>query len=198
MRAAFYVFLFSLSAAGLFAQDSSAAAAEGVTPEWDVRSNMSEMASDVRKLEPLLSRADAGEWVKKGASDTYVRQSVSADAAVKALITATVSLANRPERLTTALEAFFQMERTEMLLGSLRDGVRRYQSQDLANEFNHQFAAIANHRDRLRQHIRDLAELREQEFNIANQEAQRCRGMLTKQTAAERPPDRKRNQQHRK
>jgi hypothetical protein len=39
-------------------------------------------------------------------------------------------------------------------------------------------------RDKLRQYITDLAAAKEQEFDVADKEAQRCRGMLTKQTPA--------------
>jgi hypothetical protein len=124
-----------------------------------------------------------------------VKQLDSARASARSLVAATSLLAQQPEKLPVALDAFFQMERMELLLTSLRDGIRKYQSGDLADHLNQAFAKDVVHRDRLRQHIRDLASLREQEFQIANEEAQRCRGMLTRQTAPEPRPGKNQSRQ---
>lgn len=142
---------------------------------------MTALAGDVRKLEPLLSQVKAAEWISQGAPKAYVQQAKSAQGTLAHLVVATSALAEEPERLTAALEAFFQMERMDLLLGSLRNGVRKYQSPDLGDMLNRAWATNAVHRDRLRQHIRDLAQLREQEYKIVNEEAQRCRGMITQQ-----------------
>ncbi|MBC8167993.1 MAG: hypothetical protein H7Y20_19250 [Bryobacteraceae bacterium] len=157
----------------------------GVTAEWDVRNQMATLSNDVRKLDPLLQYAAPEEWIQRGAPEAYVRQLNSARSSLESLIAATTLLARQPEKLPVALDAFFQMERMELLMTSLRDGIRKYQSGDLADMMNRAFAVNVVHRDRLRQHIRDLANLREQEFQIANEEAQRCRGTLTKQTQPE-------------
>lgn len=157
-----------------------------VTPEWDVRGNMAALATDIRKLEPLLGQVNAADWVAKGAPRAYVQQAKSAQGTLAHLVVATSALAQEPERLTAALEAFFQMERMELLLGSLRSGVRKYQSPDLGDHLNRAWGTNAVHRDRLRQHIRDLAHVREQEYKIVNQEAQRCRGMITQQAPSVR------------
>jgi len=166
---------------------NSAQQAAGVTAEWDVRSQMAAIATDVRRVEPLLKQANPSQWTERGAPQAYISQLQSAQASVQSLITVTQQLADQPENLMTALDAYFQMERMELLLNSIRDGIRKYQSGSLADQFNRVFAGNSVDRDRLRQHIRDLANMRDQEFQIANQEAQRCRGILTRQT----PPDRK-------
>jgi hypothetical protein len=41
-------------------------------------------------------------------------------------------------------------------------------------------------RDRLREYVRDLATEKEQEFKIADQEAQRCRGTLMRESTGTR------------
>jgi hypothetical protein len=163
----------------------------GVTAEWDVRANMQSLAADVRKLEPLLKHANPADWLKQGAPGTYVKQLESSQASVQYLVAATDKLAQEPEKLTTALDAYFQMERMDLLLGSLREGIRKYQSPDLANMLSAAYAANSVHRDRLRQHIRDLAGTREEELRIVNLEAQRCRGMLSQQAPAEKKPERR-------
>jgi len=156
---------------------------------------MGALAADIKNLEPLLNSVNPQEWMAKGAPAAYVKQLDSARASARSLVAATSLLAQQPEKLPVALDAFFQMERMELLLTSLRDGIRKYQSGDLADHLNQAFAKDVVHRDRLRQHIRDLASLREQEFQIANEEAQRCRGMLTRQTAPEPRPGKNQSRQ---
>lgn len=179
-----------LLTAAICAQTSAPA---GVSTEWDVKQQMMALATDVRKLDPLLGGIDPKQWVDQGAPAAYVRQLESVKGSAKGLISATDQLALEPEKLAVALDAFFQMERMELLGTSLKDGLRKYQSGDLADRLNRAFAANVIHRDRLRQHIRDLAAMREQEYQIASEEAQRCRVLLTKPTP---PPERKSGKSH--
>jgi hypothetical protein len=167
---------------------------EGVAAEWDVRTNVAALVTDVKKLESLLRRVDAPHWVTRGAPEAYVRQHVAATEALQHLINATERLAREPERLPAAIDVYFELERMELLMNSLRDGIRKWQSGDLADMFTHAMGTNILHRDRLRQHIRDVTAARETEFKIANEEAQRCRGMLTRQTPPA-PPARSKNHQ---
>jgi hypothetical protein len=177
MRAA--VFVFTLFAVGgvLRSQGQPSVAAA-----WDVAANMGALQEDVRKIEPLLRRVDTPHWLSRGAPEAYARQLASSQSAVQQLVAAADKLAQNPEQLTVALETFFELERMELLLNSLREGVRKWQSDDLANQFTQVLGANILHRDRLRQHIRDVAAARETEYRTANEEVQRCRGMLLRQT----------------
>lgn len=180
MRQTLLCFLFT---AGLcWAQEQTAGEA-GVTPEWDVKAQMSAMREDVNRIGPLLKQLKPAEWSQKAASGTYAKQMQSSAVSLQNLVAATDRLANDPHRLTLALEAFFRMEKMETLLVSLADGVRRYQSGDLADELNTLLASNMVHRDRLRQHVTDLASAREQDLELVSQEAQRCRGSLSKPAA---------------
>jgi hypothetical protein len=154
---------------------------------------MADMATDIRKLAPIFAEVSPAEWVAKGAPDAYVRQLQSTQASMQNLIVAIDKLAAEPEKLSTALDAFFQLERMELLVASLQDGIRRYQSADLADALTRTLGENTVHRDRLRQHIRDLAGTREQEYAIINQEAQRCRGMISREVpaSAKKPVTRK-------
>lgn len=165
----------------------------GVAAEWDVRANMDAFVADVRKVEPLLKWVNVDSWVKEGAPSAYQRQLQTSKSAVQQLVAATEKLATDPEKLQAALDAYFELERMELLLNSLREGVRKYQSPDLANQFTQVLGLNILHRDRLRQHIRDLSTTREQEYAIANQEAQRCRGMILRQTPPQTQPNRRPN-----
>jgi hypothetical protein len=169
-----------LIAAGLvLAQEPPAAT--GVSPEWDVKANMSTFAADVRRIEPVLRQVKPAEWVEKGAPKAYVRQLQSSQNSLQNLVASTNSLAQDPNRLSVALETFFRMEKMELLLGSLREGVRKYQSADIADQLTVLLASNSVHRDRLRQHLTDLATVREEEFKVVDEEAQRCRSNLSRQ-----------------
>jgi len=164
-----------------FAQDKPPA---GVSADWVVRNSASALADQIHRIEPILNQAKPDEWIAKGAPDAYVRQLRSTQASMQYLIASTDKLVRDPERLTVALEAFFRMESMEGLLGSLRDGIRKYQSPQLADQLNVLLSETANNREKLRQHIVDLAATREQEFQVADQEAQRCRNLLVRETPA--------------
>lgn len=151
----------------------------GITAEWDVRSYMASLVSDVHRMRSLMNRVDAPHWVARGAPEAYLQQSKSSLEAMEHLVTATEELSRQPERLSAALETYFQLERMELLVASLNNGVRKWQSEYTANEISQSLSANMVHRDRLRQHIRDLTAAREAEFRIMNEEAQRCRGTLT-------------------
>jgi hypothetical protein len=142
---------------------------------------MSSLVADVRRLEPLLRQVKPAEWVEKGAPTAYVRQLQSAQNSLQNLIVSTNSLAQDPNHLSVALDTFFRMEKMELLLGSLKEGVRKYQSGDIADQFTVLLVSNSVHKDRLRQHVTDLAAAREQEFKVVDEEAQRCRGTLSRQ-----------------
>jgi hypothetical protein len=170
-------FLLLLPLHGLLAQQ----AGQGVAAEWDIKANMKALAADVRTLEPLLAQVRPRDWIVNGAPDAYVRQAESAKLSVQHLIWATDRLANTPEKLTVALDALFRMQHMEALLTSLRDGTQKYQTPELANQFSAKLADNSNQREQLRQHVVDLANTREHELAIMNQEAQRCRAILSRE-----------------
>jgi hypothetical protein len=182
--------IFSLSAVS-FAQSATPAADQngGVTAAWDLRKDMSALAEQTRKLQPLLARVKAEEWVARGAPDAYAKQLKSAQSSVEYAVRATEKLAQQPEKLSVALEAFFRIQAMEALLESLRTGIDKYQDGKLSQEINIAMADNSNNRDKLRLYIADLAATREQEFQILDQEAQRCRGALIRQ-APPAPPAR--------
>ena len=164
-----------------FAQAAGAnGQSDGVSAIWDVKTQMDELAKDVRRLTPLLAHVRPDNWVAEGASATYIQQAQSAKNSLNASIEATELLARDPERITTGLKAYLQLEKMETLMASLRDGVRRYQSPDLANMLSAVSSGNQIHRQRLAEHLLDVAELREAEFSVADQEAQRCRGELSR------------------
>ena len=152
----------------------------GVSPEWDIRQDMTALAGQIRQLQPMVDKIKPETWISQGAPSAYVKQMVSLQNGMQYLLGSSEKLAKEPERLTAALDAYFRIQYVETLIDSLRAGVRKYQSPDLAEILNGLMTASSNNKEKLRAHIVDLASLREQEMSVMDQEAQRCRGMLSR------------------
>ena len=73
--------------------------------------------------------------------------------------------------------------------------MRNYQNPAVGDLLMGVAAENSANRDKLRQYITDLAAAKEQEFEIADKEAQRCRGTITRQTPAKPPVAKKKTAQ---
>ncbi|HUS06450.1 MAG TPA: hypothetical protein VMZ52_09150 [Bryobacteraceae bacterium] len=155
----------------------------GLAAEWDIRKDTAELAAQVKRIPEVLDQAKPKDWVAKGAPEAYIRQLESARKELQYVIGSTEKLVRDPERLPAALDVLFRLQSLEALLNSLRDGVRKYQNSRVADLLNTLLTDNANNRERLRQHILDLAATREEQFQVMDQEAQRCRTELTRQPA---------------
>ena len=161
--------------------------AQGVSAPWDASRAAQDLASQAARLQPLLDQLTPQEWQSKGAPDAYIAQLRSTRDEVGYLVGAAANLGRQPEKLTVALETYFRMLSVESQVTSLVEGVRRYQNPAVGDLIVSVMSANSANRDQLRQYITDLAQTREQEFQIADKEAQRCRGVLLRQPAAARP-----------
>jgi hypothetical protein len=121
---------------------------------------------------------NAGAWVSKGASDTYVAQLQSSRDQTLAIATEAKGLARNPEKLSAGLQLFFRFQGLESMLLSLEDAARRYQNSQVAQTLASTFAEGGANRDRFRNYIVSLAAEREHQFEVMDQEAQRCRASL--------------------
>lgn len=157
--------------------------AQGVSAPWDISQTAKDLSAQAARLTPLLDQLTPEEWQAKGAPATYATQWRNTRDEVGYLIGAADNLGKQPEKLTVALETYFRMQAVESQLASLIDGVRRYQNAAVGDLIVSVLAANSSNRDQLRQYITDLAQNREQEFLIADKEAQRCRGVLMRQPA---------------
>jgi hypothetical protein len=167
-----------------------AAGQEGVTPEWQLRGSLDALLAHIKRLGPVLEEVKPGEWVKNGAPDTYVAQAESVRNELVYLQRATASLAASPEQMTVALEAYLKLQTFELLLDSLSEGVRRYQNPALADLLQGLVAENSTNRSRLRSYLVELVTNKELELRIMNEEAQRCRGSIVRQS----PPPKKKKQ----
>ena len=161
----------------------TAAPPAGVSSEWDVRKLLDGLEAQAQHLKPVIDQIKPETWVSKGAPQAYVAQGKSAQAELGYLLTSSQALSRDPEKLTLALDTYLRMQAMESTLGSLIEGIRKYQNPALADLAQALVTENSNNRDRLSQYLRDLAAQKEQEFQVADHEAQRCRGMLLNQPA---------------
>jgi hypothetical protein len=148
-------------------------------PAWDIAPVLQEMGDHAARLLPVLDRIEAKSWIAKGASETYADQLRSSRDQAKALADGARVLSHNPEKLSASLELFFRIEGLETMLESLEDGIRKYQDPRLAQQLAAVNAENGANRERFRRYIVNLAAEREQQFEVMDREAQRCRSSLT-------------------
>lgn len=158
----------------------SRANAQGVSAPWDISQSASVLADQAAQLTPVLGRLDPEQWEKNSAPAAYVAQARSTQLEAGYLVDAARKFAKQPEKLSLAIATYFRMQSVETMINSLAEGVRRYQEPKLGDELVGTLAANFGNRDQLRQYIADLADTREQEWKVIDNEAQRCRGDLMK------------------
>jgi hypothetical protein len=165
------------------------AQAQSVQAPWDIAKVSQDLATQAARLDPLLAQLTPQEWQAKGAPAAYVTQVRNARDEIKYLIGAANNLSRQPEKLSVAFEAYFRIQSVEAQVASLVEGVRRYQNPAVGDLIISVMSANQGNRDQLRDYITDLAKTREEEFKIADSEAQRCRGTLLRQppNAAPKP-----------
>ena len=159
----------------------------GIEPTWDIAVVLQEIGVNAARLGPELDKVDARAWVAKGASETYIEQLDSCKQQARALADGAKALARNPEKLSASLELFFRMEGLSTMLGSLEEGIRKYQGAQAAQTLAGVYAEGGANRERFRSYIVSLAAEREQQFEVMDREAQRCRGTLMAQPPTKTP-----------
>jgi len=158
----------------------------GVSSEWDIRKLLDSLDLEAQHLKPVIDQVKPDAWAAKGASSTYVAQWKSAQTELKYFLSSSEALSRQPEKLTSALDTYFRMQALESTVSSVVEGVRKYQNPALANLMQGVLGENNANRDRLRQYVQDLAAQKEQELQVADREAQRCRDTLVRQPATKK------------
>jgi hypothetical protein len=175
----FFAFAF---AAALYAQDSAAPPPQsptGLETPWSIAPVIQELGAHAGRLLTALDRIDTNAWVAKGASETYGEQLQSCKVQAKAFADGAQALGRNPEQLAASIELFFRIQSLESMLGSLEEGMRKYQKPAEAQALASLVAQAGANRDRFQKYIVDLATDRERQLQITDKEAQRCRALLT-------------------
>lgn len=156
----------------------------GIENPWDVRTILANLAHDSGELKPLLEGLNPQQWYdKKGAPSTYILQWQTAQRQLNDLTTTNRLLAQKTDSLSLALDNYFRLEALDVTARTLEEGTRKYGDRPTADKLAQFIARNFTNRERFRDYIRDLATSTEQSFKIADEEAQRCRGMISKEPA---------------
>jgi hypothetical protein len=175
-----------LPGAVLFLPFSLLAQNGGISAEWDLRASLDALAAQTARLVPILEQVRPADW--KGAPGAYAVQLNSARTQAAGLKAVVEALRKDPEKLTTALDVFLRIQSLDSVVRSVIEGVRKYQNPALADLLLGVLSEGGKSQLQLRQYVADLAQLKEAEFQVMEQEAQRCRSTLTRQPKTAKKP----------
>jgi hypothetical protein len=150
----------------------------GLESDWDIAAVLRAIGDHATRLEPLLDRVDAAAWAAKGAPAAYAEQVQSSKDQAHALADGAKALAANPEKLSAALVVLFRDQGLETMLGSIAEALRKYQSPAAAQELIAMTAEGDANRDRLQEYVVNLAAQHDKEYQVMDQEAQRCRALV--------------------
>jgi hypothetical protein len=142
------------------------------------------------RIAPMLDELRPNDWVAKGAPDTYVTQWNSAREQLQAIQSDMAALAQNPDQMTECMKALFRVQAAHLTLDSLMGGLRRWQNPALAELIESVSAQDQADLNRLEQYVLTLANEKDQQYAVVDREAQRCRGILSKQPAEPAKPKR--------
>ena len=134
-------------------------------------------------VQPMLEQVRAADWVSKGAADTYVTQLNSARQQIQAIQTDLADLTQHPDHMQDCLKALFRIQGFHRSLDSLMAGLRSYQNPALADLIVSVAAEDQSDLEQLQNYILDLANRKEQEYQVVDREAQRCRAIISREPA---------------
>jgi hypothetical protein len=163
----------------LLALPAGAQTSVGLATPWDFKKTIASLASYSKRLQPLLDQLNPSEW--RDAPEGYAAQQKLVKTQLDSISLLTQDLSKDPERLPVVLDLFFRYENFDQTLGSLLEGVRRYQNPAVADLITGLRNENSGARQGLKDYMVDLASTKDQEYRIVDQEAQRCRGMILKQ-----------------
>jgi hypothetical protein len=150
----------------------------GLESDWEIAPVLQQIGTHAESVMPLLDRADARQWAAKGAPDAYAAQLQLSKDQARALADGAKAAAGNPEALSVELQVLFREQGLETLLVSVAEAVRKYQNAAAAQELVAAAAESGADRDRLEQYVVNLAAEREKEYQVMDQEAQRCRAQV--------------------
>jgi hypothetical protein len=151
----------------------------GLQTPWDIRQMLAALNAQNSKLKPLLDQMRPQQWLDNGAPHAYASQYMEAQTRIDDEIRAVTNLSQQPDSLSAALDTYFRLEAFEIVTRSLVECIQKYGERSVAEQLSTLIAQEFTNRQKFREYLRDLSIEREQNFKIADEEAQRCRGMIS-------------------
>jgi uncharacterized membrane protein YccC len=143
-----------------------------------IQSIFTGISKHTARIEPMIQQLHPAEWVAKGAPQTYVAQWNSTIEQLNAIQTEMSALAQRPDQLVELMRALFRVQASQKVVASLMEGLRRYQNPALAELIESVAAEDQSSLDNFERYLIELANDRQQQYDVVEHEAQRCRSTL--------------------
>ncbi len=183
--------LASVASAGL--QTNSSPSDTGIESPWDVRTTLIDILKQADRLRPVLTQLDPQQWSdKKGASSVYIVQRTTAQHQLNDLTTAANLFSQKTESLPLGLDLYFRLEALDVTARSLDEGAKQYAARVQSDKLAQLIAADFTSREKLQTYLRDLSKTAEENFKIADAEAQRCRATISSEAPAHSQEKKKR------
>jgi hypothetical protein len=154
---------------------------QSLAPNWDTPQLFTALINANVKLQPVLKQIHPNEW--KDAPASYQDLWQGAVKANQALQTHAAAVAKTPDNLAESLRLLEEVRDLNESMLQLSAGVRQYQNPSLADLIDGMLAEAKPARDAYSQRVLDLAAQREEQCDVADHEAQRCRAQLSNQTS---------------
>lgn len=152
------------------------AATSGLQQPGDVRSIVAGLLKDNEQMKLVLASMNPQAWYdKKGAPSAYILQHQTAQRQLNDLLYSAKMLSQKTADLSLALDTYFRIEALAVTARSLDQAAHEYGNRANADKLQNLIARNFNSRQKLRDYVRNLAVNLEQNFKIADEEAQRCR-----------------------
>jgi len=157
-----------------------------MAPAWDTGKLFTDLAAQSARLQPLIRKLNVKEWT--GAPDTYGPLLATLVEDNQAIPEQAKAVSQHPEKLADSLQLLLRVHTVETNLPVVLAGLRKYGNPALADLIEGVAAEGAPARQTFSQRVVDLTAQREEQFEVADHEAQRCREILSKNPAADRRP----------
>jgi hypothetical protein len=143
--------------------------------EWDTKQSIARMNAELSQLKPILEEIDPKSWRNSSAGDIYVNELEGLKQQVTGLEWSFGNLLNKPEKLTFVLDSFLRLNAFQRKMLAFSKAIRQYHNPAIAELLESLTAQGSVNQQGLETYLKDLAELKETELRIMDEEAQRCR-----------------------
>ncbi len=156
----------------------------GLESPYEARQIVTTSLTEVDALKPVLLGTHPDLWSQqKGAPGTYLVQWQTAQREVEYVDTVGKQFLQHIDSLPAALDLYYRLEALEATVRSVNEGAQRYGEPVTAGKLSAYVAGSFDRRQRFRDYIRDLATDLEQNYKVADEEAQRCRAIISREPA---------------
>jgi hypothetical protein len=157
----------------------------GLESPEEARNIVNASLAEIDALKPVLAAIHPEVWSQqKGAPGTYMVQWQTAQREVDYVDTVGRQFLRQLESLSVALDLYYRMEALEATVRSVNEGAQRYGDATSAGKLSAFVGKSFDRRQRFRDYIRDLATNLEQNYKVADEEAQRCRAIISREPPA--------------